>query len=160
MNLVSRRFKKTKSRGSKKVEEEDEEEDDDDDTGEENPLLMEDILDKPVDGRQRLTLDVGSLRLDAIGKMGFSITRQKMEELFYKGDVYVNGVRATKKSQDIYVGDEIDIVMQTNTEDRNKVDVKRIQVVEMPDKATEQGRMKLTIDRWMGLTVDLPARNE
>lgn len=161
INFMSKRFKKSKRRAQKSDDDEDNtEEDDEDDIAEENPLLMDDLVDKPSDGSQRVVLDVGSLRLDAVGKMGFSVTRLKMEELFYKGDVYINGERASKKGQDLHVGDEIDLIKQINPEDRSKVDIKRIVIISIPDKATETGRMKITIDRWMDLTVDAPDRKD
>lgn len=160
INLVSKRSKKTRGRDYKKEADDKDDEEDDDDGEEENPLLMDEFSDNPADGGQKIVIDVGSFRLDAVGKVGFVVTRQKMEELFYKGDLYINGERASKKSQDLHVGDEIDLVKNINAEDRNKVDIKRIQIVEVPDKASEHGRMKITIYRWSDLTIDHPDRKE
>lgn len=159
-DLTFKRFKKTFSRKiadlDKQNEDKEEEEEDDEDEVEENPLLVDDLLggEQVDDSGQVFTIDVNSLRLDAVGKTAFSVTRAKIEEAFYKGELYVNGEKAVKKSQDLYEGDEIDLIKQVNLENPSKLDIKRMQILKLPDKTTEQGRIKISIKRWQELTID------
>jgi hypothetical protein len=156
LNYEQKRFKKKRSK-----KDEDEEDDDDDDASElskENPLLMDDISNKPEDGSEFLTINIGSLRLDTFCKTAFSMTRAKVEELFYKGDIYVNGELPHKKSMDIGVGDEIDVVKSVDPDDSKMIHVKRAVILEIPDKASEHGRMKLDIQRWQDVCIESKAR--
>lgn len=150
-NLILKRFKKRAS--SKKDEDNEEEEDDDDDVVDENPMLVDDILENDQEGCESVTLDVGSLRLDAFAKSSFNMSRAKIEELFYKGDIYVNGEKVGKKSQELSIGDEIDIYKQVNAEDNTMVDVRRVHILELPDKTSQKGTMKVKINRWVELTI-------
>lgn len=154
---IHKRFKKTKSRGKNinadDNEEDGEDDDDDDDAGEENPLLVEDSINADADGAEVATLDVGSLRLDAFGKHGLGMSRAKIEEAIYKGDIYVNGERPRKKSCDLKEGDEVDFVKGRNAEDHTMIDIRRVQIVKVPDKTSEFGRMKVKVKKWQKLTV-------
>lgn len=125
---------------------------DDEEESAENPLLMEDVPGLR-EGITQAVIEVGSLRLDAFAKVAFCVTRAKIEELFYKGDIYVNGERPPKKSFDLSINDEIDIVTQINPEDHSLVDVKRVQIVKLPDKSSEHNRIKVTINKWKQLTI-------
>lgn len=152
INLEQKRFKKR--RASKQDEEDQEEDDEDDELSSENPLLVDDILHQANDGSERLTINISSLRLDTFCKTAFSVTRAKVEESFYKGDIYINGELPRKKSEDISVGDEIDLVKSINPDDSERVNIKRAIILQMPDKASEHGRMKLDIQRWNDLSVE------
>lgn len=144
INQVSKRYKVTRSKGKKPIDGDNEEESDDEDevAGGENPLLMENDED---DGSKATELDVNSLRLDSVAKAAFNKTRAKVEEAFYKGDILVNGEVPTKKSVNITVGDEIDMLMGPNSEDPTLVDYKRVQITELPDKANRMGHMKIKV---------------
>lgn len=150
INLEQRRFKR--KRTTKKDDEE--EEDDDDDLSNENPLLMDDLLNQTEDGSEYTTISISSLRLDNFCKTAFSMTRAKVEELFYKGDIFINGELPHKKSMDLHVGDEIDVVKSINPENNKLVNIKRAIILKMPDKASESGRMKLDIQKWQNLSVE------
>lgn len=156
-SAIQKRFRKKvkgSTSGTKQPSDEDnEDESDDDDLAEENPLLVDDIVGEAGDIHEKTVIDVVSLRLDAVAKAGFNTTRAKVEEAFYKGNLYVNGQRPFKKSMDISVGDEIDMVKRVNKEDHTLIDIARIQITHMPDKATQTGRFKLQIDKWQNLTV-------
>lgn len=160
-NVVVKRNKKSKKASSNKSADpiDEEEEDDDDELSNENPLLMDDIL-EGQGGMPTQDVDVNSLRLDSIAKVAFKMTRAKVEELFYKGDIYLNGQRPSKKSCDISEGDEIDIIKQINSEDHTMVDIKRVQILKMPDKASETGRMKLKVSTVTELTIKNPEHSE
>lgn len=157
IHLITKRFKK--GRGTRKessdTNSDDEGEDDDgeDELVDENPLLADDVLDSGRDGGENFTIEVGSLRLDSFAKVAFGTTRAKIEELYYKGDIYVNGEKASKKSLDLYQNDEIDLVLGKNSDDHNMIDIKRAQLIKLPDKTNEAGRMRVKIVRWNLLTV-------
>uniref|UniRef100_A0A6G1SQE6 Uncharacterized protein C6orf203 n=1 Tax=Aceria tosichella TaxID=561515 RepID=A0A6G1SQE6_9ACAR len=155
INLEQRRFKRKRP---SKQDEEAEEEEDEEDLSNENPLLMDDLLNQAEDGSEFMTINISSLRLDTFCKTAFSMTRARVEELFYKGDIYINGELPHKKSMDLNVGDEIDVVKSINPEDSKLVNVKRAVILKLPDKASEHGRMKLDIQRWQDLSVEARAR--
>lgn len=155
--FIQKRYKKRLrdgKKGNKEEDDEEEEDDDEDDLANENPLLVEETSDAATDGSSVAVIDVGSLRLDAFCKMAFGMSRAKVEEAIYKGDVYVNGERPPKKSYDVQMDDEIDIVKHKDTEDHTKIVVRRVVALKYPDKATETGRMKVKVRRWTDLTID------
>lgn len=157
-NLVVKRYKKSKKSSSFKGsadEVDEEEEDDDDELSNENPLLVDDIL-GGSDSAQTQDVDINSLRLDSVTKVVFKMTRAKVEEQFYNGCIFINGERPSKKSCDISEGDEIDVIRHINPEDHTMVDIRRVQILKMPDKATETGRMKLKVSRAMDMTIKNP----
>ena len=156
--LEQRRFKR--KRTSKQDQKEDDDDDDDDELSNENPLLMDDLTDEAEEGSEYLTIDISSLRLDSFCKTAFSVTRAKVEELFYKGDIYVNGELPAKKSIDIGLGDEIDLVKSTNLENSKLVNVKRAVILGLPDKASEHNRFKVSIQRWMNISVESRTRRD
>lgn len=154
-NLVIKRYKKKKSRLSRDSEEdEDDEDDEDEDLSSENPLLVDDILNPVSDGGELVSIDCGSLRVDSFCKAAFNLSRSKIEESFYKGDVYINGERPAKKSTEVSQGDEVDLVKHISPDDSNMVVVNRALLVHLPDKATETGRVKLQIKKWLNLTIE------
>lgn len=153
---VSRRFKKRKGKSLDQTDdkEEEEEEDDDEDLAGENPLLVDDMLGQEHDGSETIKIEVASLRLDVVAKTVFSMPRSKVEEVFYKGDFYINGKRPGKKSVDVGPGDEIDWVKQVNAEDNRLVDIKRAVILKLPDKTDQMGRMNIQVKRWNYLTIE------
>lgn len=161
--LVTKRYKKSKKAGSNKsigdeIDQKEDDDDDDDELENENPLLVDDIL-GGGDSAQTQDVDVNSLRLDSVAKSVFRMTRAKIEELYYNGSIYINGEHPSKKSCDISEGDEIDIVRQINPEDHTMVDIKRVQILKLPDKASETGRMKLKVSKVMELSIKNPDRD-
>lgn len=158
LNVEQRRFKKR--RGPKKTDDDEEEEDEDEDLSAENPLLVDDILGEADDGSQGMDLNISSLRLDSVAKSAFGITRQRAEEAFYKGDLLINGERPSKKSQDLYEGDEIDLIRGVNEEDSMLVNIKRAVIVKLPDKASEHGRIKISLKVWQNMQIPNPGTQQ
>lgn len=118
-----------------------EDDNDDDEPEEENPLLADD--DDGLAGREVLTASVNSLRLDAILKSAMKVSRVKIEEAFYKGDIYVNGERPSKKSQNTCVNDEIVLFLNPDHDDPSIYSVKKLDIVSIPDFADSDGRCKI-----------------
>lgn len=150
-SYISKRFKKTKNRRPAGEDEDDEDEDEED--GDENPMLMDEDA-TAEDGSTMAEIDVPSLRLDAVAKNTLRITRSKVEEAFYKGELFINGERPNKKSLNISRGDEIDLILGVNKEDRNLVDIKKVLILDFPDKSTESGRMRVKVQTWQKVTVE------
>lgn len=152
-NFIQKRFKK---RGKKSKQEEEESESEDDDPSQENPLLMDDNHDENSLDSRTIVIDVNSLRLDIVIKSAMSVTRARVEEAFYNGDILVNGERPDKKSDNISLGDEIDLIKNINPDDHTMVDVKRVQIVGLPDKASNTGRFKVKVKSPQELTIKAP----
>lgn len=154
INVELKRFKKKRR---KATEEQDEEEDEEDLSGE-NPLLVDDIL-NPVDDGEKLVIDCASLRLDAVCKGAFKLARLKVEEVFYKGDIYLNGEKPHKKSELIHKGDELDLIRNINTENSNEWIVDRVFIDDIPDACSTAGRYNVTIKLWKKLTIPAHSRD-
>lgn len=155
--FIQKRFKRKKPTRATADEEEEEEVDDDDDISGENPLLVDDLLGVRDDGSTQKEAMVHSLRLDTVAKVAFSLTRQKAEESFYRGELYVNGEKAIKKSQELRENDEIEITRGVNEEDSKLVNILRAQIVYVADKASESGRLRIKLKIWSDLTMPNPA---
>lgn len=160
LNVEQRRYKKRRSTKKVDDDEDEDEDDDDDDLSAENPLLVDDILGQQSDGSQTMDLAISSLRLDNVAKSAFGVTRQRVEEAFYKGDLYINGRRPSKKSENLYEGDEIDLVKGVNEEDSMLVDIKRCLIVKLPDKASEHGRLKIGVKVWHTMQIPNPVNQQ
>lgn len=155
-SVPKRKPKATKSRQNVLDDDDGDGNEDDDDSGdenEENPLLQEDQPSEDTSNRMTLTIETNSLRLDGFAKSAFGVSRANIEEHFYKGDIYINGQRPPKKSEDLRQGDEVDIVKFTDPEDHNLVQIKRVRLDKVPEKAMSSGRIRVQITRWQSLTV-------
>ncbi|XP_076628519.1 mitochondrial transcription rescue factor 1 isoform X1 [Colletes latitarsis] len=80
---------------------------------------------------------VTSLRLDAIAKVGFGLSRTKIEEAFYNSNIRVNGEKYLKKSALVKVEDEIDLVIGRSSNSSNFLIVHRCVILLF--KATSDG---------------------
>ncbi|XP_011214412.2 mitochondrial transcription rescue factor 1 [Bactrocera dorsalis] len=79
--------------------------DDDEDSDDERTTEFKDERDSKV-----LKTSVNSLRADLLLKAGLGMARNKVETIFYESKVRVNGKKINKKSVQLDVGDEIDVV--------------------------------------------------
>lgn len=167
INLEQKRYKKKRAnplrlpkKGDKEDADEEEDSDSDDELSNENPLLVDSMMEQPSDGGEILIINVNSLRLDTFCKSAFAITRTRVEEAFYKNEIYINGELPHKKSIDLSIGDEIDFVKFINPENNKLINIKRAVVLKLPDKSDEHGRVKLNIKRWNDLVIDSPHHKE
>lgn len=110
--LTSLTFKRFKSKGksSKQSKHKDEDEDEDRDDG----LDIDDYLN--TEKSKVVVTKVPSLRLDAVAKVGFGVSRNKLEKEFYKGNIRVNGEKCLKKGMLVNIGDEIDYIQGRSPE--------------------------------------------
>jgi len=145
---VTKRFK----RRERSQQDNDENSDNEEELHDENPLLVDDDS-QPLEGSREREIEISSLRFDAFAKSAFNIPRAKVEERFYKGEFYINGEKPPKKSFDVSLSDEVDLVKGINPEDHTLIDIKRVQVIGLADKTTSQGRVKVKIAVWEDLTI-------
>ncbi|XP_043258238.1 mitochondrial transcription rescue factor 1 isoform X2 [Colletes gigas] len=80
---------------------------------------------------------VPSLRLDAIAKVGFGLSRTKIEEAFYNSNIRVNGEKCLKKSVLVKVEDEIDLITGRSPNNSNFLIIHRCIVLSF--KSTSNG---------------------
>lgn len=142
--LQQKRFKK-KSKKSRDEEKASEEEDDD-----ESDLEYDDGT-LPL-GYDEVKCDCVYSRLDVVAKTGLKVNRKEVEDALNDDRVRVNNERPQKKSMDVGEGDVIDIVLGRNRENVNLLDVKRLEITQVPDGRTG-GRFEFTARRYAKLTI-------
>ncbi|XP_033316983.1 mitochondrial transcription rescue factor 1 isoform X1 [Bombus bifarius] len=120
-NLNSMLFVRFKSKGniSRKSKSKDEESDED----EEFDIDVDDYLN--TDKSKVIVITVPSLRLDAIAKAGFGISRNKLDKDFYNSNLRVNGKKCFKKGMMMHVGDEIDVIQRQSPTNPNFLIINR-----------------------------------
>uniref|UniRef100_A0A182SE53 Mitochondrial transcription rescue factor 1 C-terminal domain-containing protein n=1 Tax=Anopheles maculatus TaxID=74869 RepID=A0A182SE53_9DIPT len=72
---------------------------------------------------------VNSMRADLLLKAGLGIARNKVEALFYDSKIRVNGKRLLKKSAQLEVEDEIDVVRGPSPSNPDHLIVSRVEIV-------------------------------
>lgn len=97
-------------------------------------------------GSKIMTINVTSLRLDTISKAALGITRNKIEEAFYASKFRVNGDKVFKKSVEVDVGDEIDIVLHRSLDNPGFLIVNRIVILSF-SATSNSVRVKLSRDK-------------
>lgn len=65
----------------------------------------------------------------------------------------VNGERAGKKSQDVRVGDEIDLIKCVSAENPQNLEVTRVQILKVDDKASSNGRIRISYSKTSKLVI-------
>lgn len=131
---IVKRFKyiRKKTADDKKSKDEDSDEEEDE---EEAPA-----------GSKILTFSVTSLRLDTLSKTAFGITRNKIEEAFYASKFRINGDKVFKKSVEVDVGDEIDIVSHRSLDNPGFLIVNRV-VILSTSVSSNSVRIKVSRDK-------------
>ncbi|XP_068436259.1 mitochondrial transcription rescue factor 1 isoform X2 [Clinocottus analis] len=151
------RYKSNKKKDAARTaqEEDDDEEDDEDkkdpeesdyeDEVDENPNLPKDYKD--------MEKYVPSFRYDVIMKAGLDLSRNKIEDSFYKNKLRLNGQKFTKKSKTVKVGDTLDLVVFENRE-TNTVTLMRVILQKVLGQSRDAEKHKVAIRRWK--SVELP----
>lgn len=116
--VLSKKIKKQSS----KYEESDSDNDDDD------PQLQEERDSKVV------KVTVNSLRADLLLKAGLQIARNKIEVIFYESKIRVNGKKIPKKSVQLSVGDEIDVIKGFSNVNPSHLIVSRVVIASANEK--------------------------
>jgi len=97
--------------------------------GDEELLGLEDDEAELMKGDKDLTVRLSSDRLDAVMKVGFQMSRNKIEKALYSDLIRVNGVRPRKKSMLVGEGDEIDYILRYNRANPIYLDVHRLNIL-------------------------------
>ncbi|KAL6438436.1 hypothetical protein ACFW04_004505 [Cataglyphis niger] len=132
---IAKRFKSNRRKAIDNKRNKDEDSDEEKEENEEAPA-----------GSKVLTINVPSLRLDTISKAGFGISRNKIEEAFYASKFRVNSNKVFKKSMEVEIGDEIDIVLHRNLDNPKFLIVNRIVILSMTPTSNSV-RIKLSSDK-------------
>uniref|UniRef100_A0A8D8C0N2 Uncharacterized protein C6orf203 n=1 Tax=Culex pipiens TaxID=7175 RepID=A0A8D8C0N2_CULPI len=114
----------------------DEDEDDDDDGKDQLDEFDELLTDKNA---KLVKTSVGSLRADLIVKAGLGIARNKVETLFYESKIRVNGKKLLKKSAQLDVGDEVDVVKGPSPTNPDHLIVSRVEILAANPKSESIG---------------------
>jgi len=143
--LLSRRSKHSKSKKTSKTEDEEVEN--------EFIELVQD--DRTTDqGSKEISINVDSLRMDSVLKSGLKISRSKVEEYFYQSRIRINGEKVLKKSIQVNLGDEVDIVRGFNSKSEQYIDVMRLRIIGVRLPKDEQSKLELKITRDKLLTIE------
>uniref|UniRef100_A0A8C2XM31 Mitochondrial transcription rescue factor 1 n=2 Tax=Cyclopterus lumpus TaxID=8103 RepID=A0A8C2XM31_CYCLU len=144
------RFKSNKKNGAARTAQEDEEDEDDEDKKDpeesdyedevgENPNLPKDYKD--------MEKYVPSFRYDVIMKAGLDMSRNKIEDAFYKNKLRLNGQKLIKKSKTVKVGATLDLVLSENRE-TNTVTLMRVILQKVLGESNDAEKYKVAIRRW------------
>uniref|UniRef100_A0A182P7G3 Mitochondrial transcription rescue factor 1 C-terminal domain-containing protein n=1 Tax=Anopheles epiroticus TaxID=199890 RepID=A0A182P7G3_9DIPT len=94
---------------------------------------------------------VNSMRADLLLKAGLGIARNKVEALFYDSKIRVNGKRLLKKSAQLEVEDEIDVVRGPSPSNPDHLVVSRVEIVSVTPR-TEN--LSVTLRRHKSLIIE------
>uniref|UniRef100_A0A1Q3G409 Mitochondrial transcription rescue factor 1 C-terminal domain-containing protein n=1 Tax=Culex tarsalis TaxID=7177 RepID=A0A1Q3G409_CULTA len=130
------RGKSKKANRNQQGHRQDEEEDDDDDDDKDLDEFDELLTDKNA---KVVKTSVGSLRADLIVKAGLGIARNKVETLFYESKIRVNGKKLLKKSAQLDVGDEVDVVKGPSPTNPDHLIVSRVEILAANPKSESIG---------------------
>ncbi|XP_004523061.1 uncharacterized protein C6orf203 homolog [Ceratitis capitata] len=103
--------------------------DDDEDSDDGNGIEFKDERDSKV-----LKTSVNSLRADLLLKAGLGMARNKVETIFYESKVRVNGKKLNKKSVQLNVGDEIDVVRGFSQTNPTHLVVSRVIILDVDER--------------------------
>ncbi|XP_069699877.1 mitochondrial transcription rescue factor 1 isoform X2 [Periplaneta americana] len=98
-----------------------------------------------------VTIKVGSLRTDLIVKAGLSIARNKVENLFYESRIRVNGRKILKKSAQVHIGDEVDVIRGVSPMNPKFLLVSRLEILSMKG---EEENINVKLRRFKSLTIE------
>ncbi|PBC25571.1 hypothetical protein APICC_01699 [Apis cerana cerana] len=86
---------------------------------------------------------VPSLRLDAIAKAGFGMSRAKVDREFYMSNIRVNGKKCFKKGIKVNLGDEIDFIQKRSPDNSNYLIINRCILLSIKTEQKEDFKIKL-----------------
>ncbi|XP_074662435.1 uncharacterized protein LOC141914982 [Tubulanus polymorphus] len=98
-----------------------------------------------------VTSHVKSVRADAVISNGLNIARNKVEDYFLSSKLLLNGKRLFKKSQQINVGDYVDLVSEVDENGNKKV--KRVRLLSISGDKTMKDKISIRIRAWKTNTV-------
>ncbi|XP_076766073.1 uncharacterized protein LOC143432951 [Xylocopa sonorina] len=111
--MILRRFKSKGKTASEAIHGEDEE----------DVLDVDDYL--KTEQSKAFQAYVSSLRLDVIAKVGFNLSRAKIDKEFYKNNIRLNGQKCPKKNIPVHPEDQVDLILGPSPTNPNNLIVNR-----------------------------------
>ncbi|XP_065223160.1 mitochondrial transcription rescue factor 1 [Planococcus citri] len=110
----------------------------------------DDDIPQETHGSKVVQIQTDSLRCDLILKNGLTISRNKLETYFYEGRIRINGLKIMKKSVNVELRDEVDVIKKFDEENPELLHVGRVEIL----KAKPSGDFILiTVRRFKNLLV-------
>lgn len=94
---------------------------------------------------------VNSMRMDLLLRAGLGIARNKIEVAFYEHKIRLNGKKVTKKSLNVKVGDEIDLIKGESVTNPEHLAIGRIEILSAVPK---DEAISVTMKRFKSLVVE------
>ncbi|XP_046672465.1 mitochondrial transcription rescue factor 1 [Homalodisca vitripennis] len=92
-----------------------------------------------------VTVRMQSLRLDGLMKKALNVARNKIETAFYQGNIRVNGKKPNKKSFQLKIGDEVDLIRGVSPMNPEYLSVSRVEVISVKEEGDEDEEDQLAI---------------
>lgn len=92
-----------------------------------------------------------SMRTDVVLKSALSISRNKVEQMFYESKIRVNGKKILKKSASVKLGDEVDVIKMVSPKNPDHIYVSRVEIL---DVAAKEESIQVTARRFKHLLIE------
>lgn len=92
-----------------------------------------------------------SMRTDVVLKSALSISRNKVEQMFYESKIRVNGKKILKKSASVRLGDEVDVIKMVSPKNPNHIYVSRVEIL---DVTAKEESIQVTARRFKHLLIE------
>ncbi|ROT67964.1 hypothetical protein C7M84_013945, partial [Penaeus vannamei] len=99
-------------------------------------------------------VNVSSLRLDAVLKAGFNMSRNKVESAFYDSKIRVNGQKVMKKSKQLQEEDEVDIIKAVSSKNPAFLDISRVVVLSIGSYNEDTDKVQVRLRKYPHLLVE------
>ncbi|XP_026463527.1 uncharacterized protein C6orf203 homolog [Ctenocephalides felis] len=94
---------------------------------------------------------LNSLRADLVLKSGLNLARNKIETHFYESKIRVNGQKLLKKSAQLEIGDEIDIVKGPSPLNKDHLLISRVEILSATPKDED---LAVVLRRYKTMTIE------
>ncbi|CAH0674037.1 unnamed protein product [Spodoptera exigua] len=92
-----------------------------------------------------------SMRTDVVLKSALSVSRNKVEQMFYESKIRVNGKKILKKSASVKVGDEVDVIKMVSPKNPDHIYVSRVEIL---DVTAKEESIQVTARRFKHLLIE------
>ncbi|CAB3250808.1 unnamed protein product [Arctia plantaginis] len=92
-----------------------------------------------------------SMRADVILKSALSVSRNKVEQMFYESKIRINGRKILKKSASVKIGDEVDVIKMVSPNNSDHLYVSRVEILNV---APKEESISVTARRFKHLLID------
>ncbi|XP_026731571.1 uncharacterized protein C6orf203 homolog [Trichoplusia ni] len=92
-----------------------------------------------------------SMRTDVVLKSALTISRNKIEQMFYESKIRLNGKKVLKKSASVKLGDEVDVIKMVSPNNPDHLYVARVEIMNITPK---EDSIQITARRFKHLLID------